>query len=119
MQAVGAVKVASKAEREPLETTDTTEVVEPDALEREEEADAEAEAEAETGPQKVVRYNGFSFEERSITRADWARVGVDHDTVTWDKSNDWRVPASDLDFLNEAQFTAYITSDTKFVVEEV
>ena len=33
---------------------------------------------------------------RQITRFDWEQVGVDHDTISWDASNNWKVPADKI-----------------------
>ena len=76
----------------------------------------------------VVRYPRarFAFEERQISDTDWARAGlVDPDppqdqpnkpregvrTVTWNKANNWRVPASELDFLDDSEWTRFVEAD--------
>jgi hypothetical protein len=68
----------------------------------------------------------FPFEERSISEADWARAGLlDPDppqdqprkprdgvrAVTWNKANGWRVPATELDFLDDDEWTRFIEAD--------
>lgn len=45
--------------------------------------------------EKVVKYMGLS-DVRVIRKEDWAQIGVEHDDVQWDKTNNWRVPAKDL-----------------------
>lgn len=76
----------------------------------------------------VVRYPSaqFPFQERAITESDWARAGLlDPDapqdqpnkprpgvrTVTWNKANNWRVPASELSFLDDDEWTRFIEAD--------
>lgn len=76
--------------------------------------DAEA-----TAPVEVVRYNGFHFEERIITAANWKAVGIEHDAVTWDAANNWTVARSDLSFLSDEQFHNIIMCDGKFSLEEI
>lgn len=54
--------------------------------------------------------------QRQISKQDWATVGIDHETVTWDRSNNWRVPASNIS--DEAW--PHIEADTglRYVPEE-
>jgi hypothetical protein len=68
-------------------------------------------------PMEVVKYNGFHFEVRSITEADWRALGIEHETVTWDASNNWIVARSEFDFLEPLQFHNIIECDPKFTVE--
>lgn len=75
-----------------------------------------------------VRYPSarFPFQVREISEEDWARAGlVDPDApqdqpnkprpgvrhVIWNKANNWRVPAAELDFLDEAEWTRFIEAD--------
>lgn len=66
---------------------------------------------------KYVQYRslGMPFAVRSLTRSDWAGVGIDHDTITWDKSNAWLVPID--------QFTddmlPYIAADVDLTVVDL
>jgi hypothetical protein len=68
-------------------------------------------------PMGVVKYQGFAFEVRKITKDDWAVLGFDHDTVTWDAANNWAVAQSEFDFLEPLQFHNIIECDPKFTVE--
>jgi hypothetical protein len=73
---------------------------------------------AAAGPSEVVRYNGFPFETRMITQEDWRRVGVDHEDVSWDSSNNWSVDRATFSFLSDEQFKQYILLDGKFTIEK-
>lgn len=54
---------------------------------------------------------------REISEADWKRAGVpDGQYLRWDKDNEWRVPATMLEFLGEPQFQTYILNDNRFRV---
>lgn len=88
-------------------------VVEGDTLDR----DAEA---AAGDPVEVVRYNGFSFEQRGFTSADLAAIGYpDQEDIWWSQENGHSVPRSRLDFLSPEDFDRLVTRDPKFTVETV
>lgn len=64
----------------------------------------------------VVYTDAQHFEERRITKADWAKVGLpDAPEVVWDRSNGHRVRKSALmEFLDEDQFHSFILADPRF-----
>lgn len=49
----------------------------------------------ESASGQYVRYTGGA-DERSITKADWRAVGIDHEAVRWDSSNAFHVPVEDI-----------------------
>lgn len=59
-----------------------------------------------------VRYIGHSGT-RQITRDDFATVGIEHDTVTWNRENQYTVPRADIS--DEAYFRG-IQHDREFVL---
>lgn len=77
--------------------------------------------EAPKRTKSVVKFlaQGFPFESREITERNWKALGIDHGPVVWNHANDWQVPASDLDFLDEHQFHTLIEQDSGFQVVEV
>jgi hypothetical protein len=67
---------------------------------------------------KVVRYVGTSHVRR-ISKADWERAGIEHDTLEWTRD----APGNDIPLdnvkLDEEAFSTYINGDPDFQVVEV
>lgn len=69
--------------------------------------------------QYVVYKDAMHFDVRSISKADWAKVGVaDAPTITWDTANGHRVPLEDFGFLSEDEFSRFILADARLEVVE-
>lgn len=45
--------------------------------------------------EKYIKYMGLS-DIRVIRKETWEKIGVEADTVQWDKTNGWKVKAGDL-----------------------
>lgn len=45
--------------------------------------------------EKHVKYVGLS-DVRIIRKEDWARIGIEHDDVAWNRQNHFTIPADDL-----------------------
>jgi hypothetical protein len=88
-----------------------------DALSSEEQDTLAVDAqEAVEQPEKYVVWDHtFNFEAREITRQQFAARGIDHDTVTWNAVNNWRVPLSQLG-LSDDDMEALIHADGAFKV---
>lgn len=81
---------------------------------------AETDAEAEEAPKakvksgKVVKYIGTS-DVREIDAAAWKNIGIDQDTTTWSRANNFRIPVADM----AAEAVKYCEeSDASFVVTD-
>lgn len=80
-------------------------------------ATKKAEAPASKTPKKisVVKYIGTS-DVRSISRADWATIDIDHDDRGWSKTNRFQIDADN--FSDEA--LAYLAEDDEdFVIVDL
>jgi hypothetical protein len=76
--------------------------------------------EAETPRQLDVKYHQvFPFQERQMSEQDWLQLGAkDGRLVSWNSSNNWTVPRSDLDFLSDGQLRSLLEVDRDFSVVE-
>lgn len=67
---------------------------------------------------KAVKYNGTSHE-RIISKADWEKVGVEHESLKWNRDAPGNtIPLSEITLDDEA-FAQYITADPDFEVIDV
>lgn len=66
-------------------------------------------------PEKqFVKYVGNPHvDERVLTTDDWRKAGVDgeHPTISWSRSNGFKVPLEDLAFLSPEDFARLIDGD--------
>lgn len=63
--------------------------------------------------EKFIKYVGLA-DVRIIRKESWAKIGIDHKDVVWDKNNGWKVKASDL----SEQVLEYCNHDRELVVVE-
>lgn len=63
--------------------------------------------------EKYIKYMGLS-DIRVIRKETWKKIGVESDTVQWDKSNQWRIKAEDL----PEGVLRYCENDREFAVVE-
>jgi hypothetical protein len=64
--------------------------------------------------EKMVKYIGTA-DVRIIYKTDWAQIGIDHDTVKWDRNNNFTVSAEEL---SEEVLQYCDRSDREMVVVE-
>lgn len=66
----------------------------------------------------LVRYIGTS-NFRHVLREEWARIGIDHETLSWERSGPRQVvPCTEI-HLNPLDFERYILSDPDLRLEPV
>lgn len=77
----------------------------------------EPEAEVKLPVEVVALRDAQHFEVRTITPQNWAKLGIeDGPLIHWHVGNNFRVPRSDFDFLDEDQFSRYILADNRLEV---
>lgn len=57
-----------------------------------------SEADTASESRTFVKYTAFPgiHAERTITKDDWESIGIDHDSITFDRSNRFQIDATDL-----------------------
>jgi hypothetical protein len=80
--------------------------------EKEKERSAEV---AETDDERYLKYTGPS-DERIISRADWKSIDIDHDDVSFNRSNGWMVPVSSI--TDDQALNYFLEVDREFKVEK-